>query len=152
MLHFENGAQEGVVLGHYWNKKNLCPKAGEKHWWKSLSPPYTDKLEKAYMYYDDDSETLIIHAPKIILEAIGDEHGEPGSITINAKGDSGTVNIQADGGGGTITETAKTLTLVTDNTTNTGLYTGEKDVISESSISGAHHTHTGVHGETSPPN
>lgn len=124
VLHFENGAQEGIVLGHYWNEKNKCPKSGAQHWWKSLCPPYTDNPEKATMFYDDESETLTITAPKIVLVATD------GQTTI----DSGT------------------LTLLTESTTNTGLYTGEQDVIAESSISGAHHTHTGVHGETSPPN
>lgn len=62
VLHLSNGSAAGIMLGHYWNEKNLPPAAGEGVFRKELGQDYGD----AYIEYRDG--TVTIHANKIVLD------------------------------------------------------------------------------------
>lgn len=120
VVHLSNGQSAGIVLGRFWSKANLCANPGKGKFRKEFAP--SDAFGKCFLEYDDDSETMKLHVPKK-LEIIVEEE---------------------------CAVTAKNLTLVTTDTTNTGKYTGAKDVVGEGT-SLHNHTHAGVHGETAPP-
>ncbi len=72
VLHLSNGAAAGVMMGHYWNASNLCPKTGADIFRKELAQAYGE----AYMEYEGSSRTLTIYADNIVLKSSG-------SITAN---------------------------------------------------------------------
>lgn len=77
---------------------------------------------KAFLKYDDKTDILTIHAGEIHIE-----------------GDGETI-ILKDG----------TVAVTCEHMTNSGDYSSPQDVVG-GGISLDNHTHTGVHGETSPP-
>lgn len=53
------GRSQAVVLGTYWNRDNLPPTV------KGVQKNFADDT---YVRYDEDEDTLIVHAPKIVIE------------------------------------------------------------------------------------
>lgn len=65
VLHLSNGAEAGVVMGHYWNEDNVPPAAGAGVFRKELG----QRFGEAYIQYRDGN--IVIRARHISL--VGDE-------------------------------------------------------------------------------
>lgn len=64
VLHLSNGAAAGVMLGHYWNEKNVSLATGEGVFRKELAQKYGE----AYFDYDGKEKKLTIYADKIEIK------------------------------------------------------------------------------------
>ena len=65
VLHLSNGAAAGVMMGHYWNKNNRCPKTGPNIFRKVLAHSYGE----SYLEYDESSRKLTIYADEILIQS-----------------------------------------------------------------------------------
>lgn len=158
VMHDEAGQAAGFILGRRWNKKNTCDHTGKGVFRKELAP--SDKYSKCYDDYDDESCTKKVFVPhklEIVVGPCPEHPDESGEIVIRALGktpkiriiaegdETGTVELEAQGPDSErISASAKTIELTDETTTNSGEYQGEKDVIAESRVSLAHHTHPGT--------
>lgn len=70
VAHLSNGMASAVVIGGFWNKTNI-PKVEDSTGWKKFIS------KDAYMDYDKDTNTLKIHAPRLVLSC------QNGSLCLN---------------------------------------------------------------------
>ena len=60
IAHLSNGMASAVVIGGFWNKSNKPEITDSTGWKKFIS-------KNAYMDYNKDTNTLTIHAPRVVL-------------------------------------------------------------------------------------
>lgn len=100
VLHLSNGAAAGVMMGHYWNKNNRCPKTGPNIFRKELAHSYGE----SYMEYDENTRKLTIYADeieflatkKITMEAEKDEISMKAKSKIAMETKDGDVEVKKD--------------------------------------------------------
>lgn len=88
VLHFENGSEAAIVLGRVWSKVNVPPENGEKLYRKDLG----HTAGKAFIRYDEDTDTLDIECPDGTLNITADTVNITGQ-TVNITGTSGDVTV-----------------------------------------------------------
>lgn len=128
VLHLSNGQSAGILMGKYWNKKNTPPLAygqGKNVFNKEID----EDFGKVRITYKD--QRLLLY------DETGDVDLEIKSHNRNIKITDGDINITVSGGA---------VNIKTDHDVHV-----EGDVIIKNK-SFLRHTHTGVHGETTPPN
>lgn len=144
VMHLSNGAEAGVVMGHYWNDNNEPPASGEGVFHKEMGDSYGD----CYMHYEDGK--LTIYADEIEILGNASVKAQAPSITHDGevestKGLSVAKDISAgkDIFAGADVNAAK-------NMTAGDTITATKDVVGGTK-SLATHTHTAPDGKTTPP-
>lgn len=128
VLHLSNGQSAGILMGKYWNKKNVPPPdygQGKNVFNKEID----EDFGKVRITYKDKKLTL--------YDETGDVDMEIKSHNRNVKVTGGDINIKVIGGA---------VNIKADNDVHI-----DGDAIIRG-ISFLGHTHTGVHGETTPPN
>lgn len=133
VLHLSNGQSAGILIGKYWNKKNVPPAYGQGK--NVFNKEIDEEFGKVRVTYKDKKLTLYDEA--------GDVDMEIKSADRNVRITGGDININVTGGA---------VNVIADN----GVHIkGEVTVTGDATIGGKSflgHTHTGVHGNTTPPN
>ncbi len=126
VLHLSNGQSAGILMGKYWNKKNIPPDYGQGK--NVFNKEIDEEFGKVRITYKDKTLTLYDEAGDVNMEIKSHDRNIKvmgGDININVTG--GAVNIKADN----------------------DVHIDGDAIISGISFLG--HTHTGVHGGTTPP-
>ena len=126
VLHLSNGQSAGILMGKYWNKKNIPPYYGQGK--NVFNKEIDEEFGKVRITYKDKTLTLYDEAGDVNMEIKSHDRNIKvmgGDININVTG--GAVNIKADN----------------------DVHIDGDAIISGISFLG--HTHTGVHGGTTPP-
>lgn len=126
VLHLSNGQAAGILMGKYWNKDNVPPDYGQGR--NVFNKEIDEDFGKVRITYKDKTLTLYDEA--------GDVDMEIKSHNRNIKVTGGDINIKVTGGA---------VNIKADN----DVHIDGDVIISGKSFLG--HTHTGVHGETTPP-
>ena len=126
VLHLSNGQSAGILMGKYWNKKNIPPDYGQGK--NVFNKEIDEEFGKVRITYKDKTLTLYDEAGDVNMEIKSHDRNIKvmgGDININVTG--GAVNIKADN----------------------DVHIDGDAIISGISFLG--HTHTGVHGGNTPP-
>jgi len=146
VLHLSNGQSAGIVMGTYWNESN-APVSPEAVFRKDFG----NSPGEAFMEFSGGR--LTIHADSIVIDGVASINGNAditGEVSINGNaGIAGAVSINGDTGiDGTIS--------INGNAGITGSVSADGNIAATGDVTGrgislSGHTHTGTHGETSPP-
>lgn len=156
VLHLSNGAEAGVVMGHYWNGGNPPPEPGEGVFRKEMGEEYGD----CYMHYEDGK--LVIYADEIEIRAKSalkvkspeiTQDGEvqaTKSVAVAVSVTAGAdMNAKGNIGAGGNVAAGANVTAAADVTAGANLVATADAIIAQKPFLA--HTHATSDGETSPP-